>query len=76
MVYRPFQVCWHDLDTLGHVSNAVYLTTSMLARLVHIQALLGADAAISRRTLLPVNFQFILAEVTCTIARRLRCATG
>ena len=61
----PIQVRWRDLDALGHVNNAVYLTYFELARLGYIRALLGEDAEIDPRTLLPVDFQFILAEVTC-----------
>ncbi len=61
----PIQVRWRDLDALGHVNNAVYLTYFELARLGYIRALLGEDAKIDQRTLLPVDFQFILAEVTC-----------
>jgi acyl-CoA thioester hydrolase len=61
----PIQVRWRDLDALGHVNNAVYLTYFELARLGYIRALLGEDAEIDARTLLPVDFQFILAEVTC-----------
>ena len=59
------QIRWRDLDALGHVNNAVYLTYFELARLAYIQALLGADTTIDPRTLLPADFQFILAEVTC-----------
>ena len=59
------QIRWRDLDPLGHVNNAVYLTYFELARLAYIRAVLGADAPIDRRTLLPADFQFILAEVTC-----------
>jgi acyl-CoA thioester hydrolase len=61
----PIQVRWRDLDALGHVNNAVYLTYFELARLGYIRALLGEDAEIDPRTQLPVEFQFILAEVTC-----------
>jgi acyl-CoA thioester hydrolase len=61
----PIQVRWRDLDALGHVNNAVYLTYFELARLGYIRALLGEDAEIDARTLLPADFQFILAEVTC-----------
>jgi acyl-CoA thioester hydrolase len=64
-VKLAIQIRWRDLDALGHVNNAVYLTYFELARLAYIRALLGADAAIDPRTLLPVDFQFILAEVTC-----------
>jgi acyl-CoA thioester hydrolase len=61
----PIQVRWRDLDALSHVNNAVYLTYFELARLGYIRALLGDDAEIDPQTLLPVAFQFILAEVTC-----------
>jgi acyl-CoA thioester hydrolase len=61
----PIQVRWRDLDALGHVNNAVYLTYFELARLGYIRALLGEDAEIDPQTQLPVDFQFILAEVTC-----------
>jgi len=59
------QIRWRDLDALGHVNNAVYLTYFELARLAYVRALLGADTPRDPRTLLPANFQFILAEVTC-----------
>ena len=61
----PIQIRWRDLDALGHVNNAVYLTYFELARLAYIRALLGEGAQIDLRTMLPVDFQFILAEVTC-----------
>jgi acyl-CoA thioester hydrolase len=61
----PIQIRWRDLDALGHVNNAVYLTYFELARLAYIRALLGEAAEIDRHTMLPVDFQFILAEVTC-----------
>ena len=64
-VKLAIQIRWRDLDALGHVNNAVYLTYFELARLAYIRALLGADAPIDPRTLLPADFQFILAEVTC-----------
>jgi len=64
-VKLAIQIRWRDLDALGHVNNAVYLTYFELARLAYIRALLGADTTIDPRTLLPVDFQFILAEVTC-----------
>lgn len=59
----PIQIRWRDLDALGHVNNAVYLTYFELARAGYIRALLGADIARDPLTLLPVGFQFILAEV-------------
>lgn len=59
----PVQLRWRDLDALGHVNNAVYLSYFELARLAYIRALLGPDAPRDPRTTLPVDFQFILAEV-------------
>jgi acyl-CoA thioester hydrolase len=61
----PIQIRWRDLDALAHVNNAVFITYFEYARLAYIQDLLGPDAAIDRQTMLPVDFQFILAEVTC-----------
>jgi acyl-CoA thioester hydrolase len=59
----PVQVRWRDMDALGHVNNAVYVTYLELARIAYVRALVGADAQIDRGTPLPVGFQFILAEV-------------
>jgi len=79
-VVMTIQIRWRDLDALGHVNNAVYLTYFELARLGYIRALLGDDAPRDPRTLLPIDFQFILAEVTChyrspaTLADRLAAA--
>ena len=64
-VQTTIQIRWRDWTALGHVNNAVYVTYFELARLAYVRALLGADTTIDRRTLLPVDFQFILAEVTC-----------
>lgn len=61
----PVQIRWRDLDALGHVNNAVFITYFEFARLAYIRALLGPDATIDRRTMLPTDFQFILAEVNC-----------
>ena len=44
------QIRWRDLDALGHVNNAVYLTYFELARLAYVRALLGDDAPRDRRT--------------------------
>jgi acyl-CoA thioester hydrolase len=62
----PIQIRWRDLDALGHINNAAYITYFELARLGYIQAVLGEGAAIDPRTLLPVDFQIILAEVSCS----------
>ena len=61
----PVQIRWRDLDALGHVNNAVFITYFEHARLTYIRELLGPDAPVDPQTLLPVDFQFILAEVTC-----------
>ncbi len=61
----PIQVRWCDLDALGHVNNAVYVTYFELARLGYARALLGEDAEIDPRTQLAADFQYIMAEVTC-----------
>ncbi len=58
----PIHVRWRDLDALGHVNNAVYLTYFELARFEYIRALSGRDVDIDRVSLLPRDFQFILAE--------------
>jgi acyl-CoA thioester hydrolase len=65
-IEAPIQIGWRDLDALGHVNNAVYLTYFEVARLGYIRALLGDRIERDPRTLLPVGFQFILAEVTCS----------
>jgi acyl-CoA thioester hydrolase len=62
----PVEIRWRDLDALGHVNNAVYLTYFEHARMGYIAALLGDRIERDPRTLLPVGFQFILAEVTCS----------
>jgi acyl-CoA thioester hydrolase len=61
----PIQIRWRDLDALAHVNNAVFISYFEYARLAYIRELLGPDATIDRQTMLPVDFQFILAEVTC-----------
>jgi acyl-CoA thioester hydrolase len=73
----PIEIRWRDLDALGHVNNAVYLTYFEHARLGYIRALLGEHFDVDPRTSLPRDFQFSVAEVTChfrlpaTIADRL-----
>jgi acyl-CoA thioester hydrolase len=62
----PIQIRWRDLDALGHINNAVYLTYFEHARMGYIRALLGENVRRDPRTLLPADFQFILAEVTCS----------
>ena len=61
----PIQIRWRDLDALGHVNNAVFISYFEHARLAYIHDLLGPDAKTDRQTMLPVDFQIILAEVSC-----------
>jgi len=62
----PVEVRWRDLDALGHVNNAVYITYFEHARMAYVRALMGEEAPmVDERTPLPRDFQFIIAEVTC-----------
>jgi acyl-CoA thioester hydrolase len=61
----PIQIRWRDLDALAHVNNAAFITYFEHARLAYVRELLGPEAPIDQHTLLWVDFQFILAEVTC-----------
>jgi len=61
----PIEVRWRDLDALGHVNNAVYLTYFEHARLGYLRALLGSDFEVDPTASLPRGYQFILARVTC-----------
>jgi len=56
-VVVPIVVRFRDLDALGHVNNAVYLTYFEMARVAYYQALVGLRSL--------DDFDFILAEVTC-----------
>lgn len=53
------EVRWRDLDALGHVNNAVYLTYLEQARIHYMQ-----EMGLGFRSLEDVGM--ILAEVTCT----------
>jgi acyl-CoA thioester hydrolase len=61
----PVEVRWSDLDALGHVNNAVYLSYLEHARMGYVRAIAGDSPFVDSRTPLPRDFQFILAEVTC-----------
>lgn len=50
-------VVWRDMDALGHVNNAVYLTYLETARIAYFTAVTGADWR---------KVDFILAEATVT----------
>ncbi len=62
-VIVPVQVRWRDLDALGHVNNAVYLSYLELARLAYVSALLPPGAELDPNTWLPRDFPFILAHL-------------
>ncbi len=51
----PVQVRFRDLDALGHVNNAVYLTYLEVARVVYVRQRFGLQS--------PRDFSFILARV-------------
>jgi acyl-CoA thioester hydrolase len=55
----PIVVRFRDIDAMGHVNNAVYLTYFEIARVAYHQALAGGAP------LGATDFDFILAEVTC-----------
>jgi acyl-CoA thioester hydrolase len=61
-VIVPIQIRWRDLDALGHVNNAVYLSYFELARIAYLDAVLPEGSEIDPATWLPRDFQFILAE--------------
>ncbi len=51
----PVQVRFRDLDALGHVNNAVYLSYLEMARVAYVQSRFGLSH--------PRDFSFILARV-------------
>jgi len=59
-VIVPVVVRFRDIDAMGHVNNAVYLTYFEIARVAYHQTLA------EQVTLDFSDFQFILAEVTCS----------
>ncbi len=56
-ISTPISVRFRDIDSLGHVNNAVYFTYFEEGRKVFIQTVFGLE-----RT---SDFQFILAHVRC-----------
>ena len=59
-VIVPIVVRFRDIDAMGHVNNAVYLTYFEIARVAYHQTLA------ERRALDFLDFEFILADVTCS----------
>jgi acyl-CoA thioester hydrolase len=56
----PIEVRFRDIDAMGHVNNAVYLTYFESARVAYHETVRGRPTEDFR------DFQFILAEVTCS----------
>jgi acyl-CoA thioester hydrolase len=54
-VATDIQVRWRDLDALGHVNNAVYLSYLETARVAYFKALLG--------DVKPTDFTIIIARI-------------
>jgi acyl-CoA thioester hydrolase len=54
----PIEVRFRDIDALGHVNNAVYLTYFEIARSAYLQALSG-------RTFEARDFGIVIAEARC-----------
>jgi acyl-CoA thioester hydrolase len=54
----PIEVRFRDIDALGHVNNAVYLTYFEMARSAYLQALSG-------RTFEAREFGIVIAEARC-----------
>jgi acyl-CoA thioester hydrolase len=61
----PIDIRWRDLDPLGHINNAVYLTYFEIARVHYAQALLPGAQPVDARTPIPRDFQFLVAEISC-----------
>lgn len=55
-VVVPVQVRFRDLDAMGHVNNAVYLTYLEMGRLAYYRELMGLQD--------PKDFNFILAHLS------------
>ncbi|HHS97888.1 MAG TPA: acyl-CoA thioesterase [Chloroflexi bacterium] len=53
------EVCWRDLDPLGHVNNAVYFTYLETARFRYLRDVCGITGP-------PQEIGFVLAEASCT----------
>ncbi len=66
----PIQIRWRDLDALGHVNNAVFISYFEYARLAYIRDLLGPDAAVDRQTMLPVDFSSSSPKLPASTVRR------
>lgn len=56
-ISTPITVRFRDIDSMGHVNNAVYFTYFEEGRKVFIHELFGLER--------PSDFQFILAHVRC-----------
>ena len=72
----PIDVRWRDLDPLGHVNNAVYLSYFEIARVRYAQALLPDALPVDARTPSPVTTNFSSSESAVTSGPRRCWATG
>ncbi len=61
----PIQIRWGDLDAMGHINNAVFITYFEHARIGYIQALYPDPGFEHSNNALHPDFQIILGEVTC-----------
>ena len=58
----PIAVRWGDMDTLGHVNNAVFFTYAESGRIAYRDAVFGGDDALSNPE---VDTGMILAGIDC-----------
>ena len=60
-ISTPINVRFRDIDSMGHVNNAVYFTYFEEGRKTFVQTLFKLEK--------PADFQFILAHVSCDYLR-------
>jgi acyl-CoA thioester hydrolase len=53
------EVRWRDLDVMGHVNNAIFMTYLEQGRIHYLQEVRGTQ-------IVPEEVGFIIAEITCT----------
>ncbi|HUP66146.1 MAG TPA: thioesterase family protein [Thermoanaerobaculia bacterium] len=59
----PWEVIWRDLDSVGHVNNAVYFTYFEMGRTRYWLDLRGGEKAL--------DIEFIVARAECDFVRQL-----
>jgi acyl-CoA thioester hydrolase len=55
----PLEVRWRDVDAMGHVNNAVFLTYFEVGRVGYFRKLLGKPGMLGN------DFPFIIARASC-----------